>query len=656
MQSRNDPKNPPNSATTTTTTTSTATTSTTTSTSTSTLSEESLNNILHLALQLYHGKKCLFVTGAGLSVSSGIPTYRGDSNSIWSNHITEMGTRRMFQSNPLDWYNNFWLQTHHRREYLIAKPNEGHYSIARLSKLCNVRVITQNIDHLHLKTSLSPSRVIEVHGRLGLYKCVNQRKKNPCPYSKTLSIDNIEIMDYMSTNTFKKTNSSKKPSFKNESVSSLSTTTIQSSSSTFTIESVPTCPSCCKPILPQALLFDEKYESHDFYQWQKAMEWIGDCDLIVFVGTSFSVGVTAECLSIVQEQNEEYLNEIQEEDNTIEELLSNQDEMNSMTSQNDERNNWNSNKNNNRIFNNKNNNKNNNRNNINKNNNRNNINNKNNSSNKNGPIINTKRKLMYNFNMRLDEEVKDLDAMYHVIGRSEFTLPLLYEKLVEIGQVNRWITTSIIHNTDPHVGWMKQQQDDESIIMNDCATFDESSLSTTTTTTVMTTHLVATNIMDTFTTLNHSNPIITNSNPIITNVNTCMNSNSHPNKVMTRTNSRLRMYYYSSQHLSERSNLSLVVNSTSVKTIKRSTNTTTTNTNSTCHVHDSSLPPLRTSTTKTTTTKRTFQIKKHLNSPQPHSADTMHGASHHPLPALKKVKTNPSEENKDHGQEEISTI
>ena len=78
-----------------------------------------------------------------------------------------MGTRRMFLSSPIDWYNKFWLMTHHRREYLIAKPNEGHHAIARLSKLCNLRVITQNIDQLHLKTSLCPSHVIEVHGRLG---------------------------------------------------------------------------------------------------------------------------------------------------------------------------------------------------------------------------------------------------------------------------------------------------------------------------------------------------------------------------------------------------------------------------------------------------------------------------------------------------------
>ena len=42
----------------------------------------------------------------------------------------------------------------------------------------------------------------------------------------------------------------------------------------------------------EALLFDEEYESHSYYQYRKARRWLGDAKAIVFVGTSFAVGVT----------------------------------------------------------------------------------------------------------------------------------------------------------------------------------------------------------------------------------------------------------------------------------------------------------------------------------------------------------------------------
>ena len=52
------------------------------------------------------------------------------------------------------------------------------------------------------------------------------------------------------------------------------------------------CPSCHTPVLPQFLMFDELYESHDYYQWRKALQWIANADAYVFVGTSMAVGIT----------------------------------------------------------------------------------------------------------------------------------------------------------------------------------------------------------------------------------------------------------------------------------------------------------------------------------------------------------------------------
>eukprot|EP00978_Attheya_sp_CCMP212_P029107 scaffold102384_cov54-Attheya_sp.AAC.2 len=58
------------------------------------------------------------------------------------------------------------------------------------------------------------------------------------------------------------------------------------------LPSAPLCPGCGKACLPQALLFDEGYHSHDFYQFQKMEQWMAQCDVMVFVGTSFAVQVT----------------------------------------------------------------------------------------------------------------------------------------------------------------------------------------------------------------------------------------------------------------------------------------------------------------------------------------------------------------------------
>lgn len=115
-----------------------------------------------LAKTLKSGHMVLFITGAGLSVASGISTYRSETTSIWSNFIYEWGTRSKFLEDPLIWYNKFWLRTHEKIEYFEASPNEGHYAIARISHRCDVKVVTQNIDRLHLKTSLLEKNLIGI--------------------------------------------------------------------------------------------------------------------------------------------------------------------------------------------------------------------------------------------------------------------------------------------------------------------------------------------------------------------------------------------------------------------------------------------------------------------------------------------------------------
>jgi NAD-dependent SIR2 family protein deacetylase len=58
------------------------------------------------------------------------------------------------------------------------------------------------------------------------------------------------------------------------------------------LPSAPLCSNCSSPLLPQALMFDESYSSHEFYEFDKFASWFTKADVFVFVGTSFAVTVT----------------------------------------------------------------------------------------------------------------------------------------------------------------------------------------------------------------------------------------------------------------------------------------------------------------------------------------------------------------------------
>ena len=51
-------------------------------------------------------KKVLFITGAGISVASGVRPFRGSSG-VWTQHIWSTATREAFRKDPLEWYNEF---------------------------------------------------------------------------------------------------------------------------------------------------------------------------------------------------------------------------------------------------------------------------------------------------------------------------------------------------------------------------------------------------------------------------------------------------------------------------------------------------------------------------------------------------------------------
>ncbi len=109
----------------------------------------------------------VFLTGAGLSKESGIPTFRGQDE-LWKKHrAEELAATQAFERNPKlvwEWYD-------YRRKMIFgAKPNKCHLLIAQLEKkLKNVKVITQNVDGLH--EMAGSSNVLELHGNIWKVRC-----------------------------------------------------------------------------------------------------------------------------------------------------------------------------------------------------------------------------------------------------------------------------------------------------------------------------------------------------------------------------------------------------------------------------------------------------------------------------------------------------
>lgn len=116
--------------------------------------------------------KFTFLTGAGISSDSGIPTYRG-SDGIWIKgtqfHKPEdLGTLKYFLENPEE----VWEYVLNRKKmFNEAIPNSSHLAIAEIEKMLEERfhLITQNVDGLHRKAG--NKNIFEIHGNYDEVKC-----------------------------------------------------------------------------------------------------------------------------------------------------------------------------------------------------------------------------------------------------------------------------------------------------------------------------------------------------------------------------------------------------------------------------------------------------------------------------------------------------
>ena len=173
-------------------------------------------------LRELHKKSILFLTGAGLSVDSGIPTFRGSEGQKSKAH------RSYFEHDPEGYWD--WIRT---RLIPNTGPNKGH----RLIDGTGCRVVTQNVDGLHVGYHLT-----EVHGSIKWMKCSRGCKEQT----------KVSIIECHHSGP------------------------------------IPTCSNCDANMIPCILHFDENYDPK---LYEDTMQEAYNSSCLICVGTTITTGL-----------------------------------------------------------------------------------------------------------------------------------------------------------------------------------------------------------------------------------------------------------------------------------------------------------------------------------------------------------------------------
>ena len=125
--------------------------------------------IAQAASDLISARRVVALTGAGISIESGIPPFRGKGG-LWEKiDPMEYAHIDAFIRNP----DNVWQGLICEMKEVVekAEPNDGHRGLARLESLGILQtIITQNVDGLHQLSGNTD--VIEFHGNFAWQRCM----------------------------------------------------------------------------------------------------------------------------------------------------------------------------------------------------------------------------------------------------------------------------------------------------------------------------------------------------------------------------------------------------------------------------------------------------------------------------------------------------
>jgi NAD-dependent deacetylase len=190
-----------------------------------------------LAELIRESERTVALTGAGISVPSGIPDFRSPGEGIWEKvDPMEVAHIDAFRADP----SRFWGFYRPRFQTLGSKqPNAAHAALAELeSRGLLDAVITQNIDMLHVKAG--SQNVIEVHGSIRTSSCFD------C--GETYELDEV--------------------------------------TSLFNVQGAAICGECNGNVKPDVVLFGEMLPAAAMAQAERLA---GEADLMLCVGSSLEV-------------------------------------------------------------------------------------------------------------------------------------------------------------------------------------------------------------------------------------------------------------------------------------------------------------------------------------------------------------------------------
>jgi len=195
----------------------------------------------------------LWLTGAGVSAESGIPTFRGEEG-YWRvgsrNYQPEqMATRAAFRQMPEE----VWAWYLYRRAVCrSAEPNAAHFALVKAERRGGKRflLVTQNVDGLHLRAGSSPGRTYQIHGNIDFMRCTGECLPAPVPIP-----DGIDLVWP-----------------KGRSITERELEQLR-------------CPACGAMARPHVLWFDETYDERNF-RFQSSIEAARLASLVIVVGTT----------------------------------------------------------------------------------------------------------------------------------------------------------------------------------------------------------------------------------------------------------------------------------------------------------------------------------------------------------------------------------
>ena len=211
----------------------------------------------------------LFLTGAGISAGSGIPTFRG-AEGYWrvgskNYHPQELATYGAFREMPAE----VWAWYLYRRSVAWkAQPNPAHVALADLEARLGdgFLLLTQNVDGLHLRAGNSTARTYEIHGNLDFTRCAAEctAELRPAP-DALLGFQKGQGLDEHA-------------------------------------QQLLTCPRCGDWLRPHVLWFDECYDEERF-RLDSSQDAAATCSILVIVGTSGTTNLPTQIALIAAMRN-----------------------------------------------------------------------------------------------------------------------------------------------------------------------------------------------------------------------------------------------------------------------------------------------------------------------------------------------------------------